>query len=119
MPQPLWPMFPADVMEINEVVSFAQREGTVYYFNGPMPVFSHAGQDRASFRMFTSQLVVTGNCTQAQIVRALGISATSRKRYVKRYRQEGAAGFFKAQAQAAGGAIPAIFAGQKALGGHD
>jgi len=112
-------MFPADVMEINELVSFAKRAGTVCYFNGPMPVFSHAEQDRASFRMFTSQLVVNGNCTQAQIVRALGISATSRKRYVKRYRQEGAAGFFKAQAQAAGGAIPAIFAGQKALGGHD
>jgi hypothetical protein len=42
MPQPLLPMFPADVTEINDLVSFAKREGTVYYFNGPMPVFSHA-----------------------------------------------------------------------------
>jgi len=91
-------MFPADVTEINEQVSFAKREGTVYYFNGPMPVFSHPETDRASFRMFTSQLVVNDNCTQAEIVRAFGISAISMKRYVKRYRQSGAAGFFKGRA---------------------
>lgn len=88
-------MFPADVTEINPQVSFAKREGTVYYFNGPMPVFSHAESDRASFAMFTSQMVVNGNCTQAQIVRALGISTISMKRYVKRYRQNGTAGFFR------------------------
>ena len=91
-------MFPSDVTEINSLMSFARREGTLYYFNGPMPVFSHAESDRPSFRMFTSQLVVNGNCTQAQIVRAFGISAISMKRYVKQYRQSGAAGFFKARA---------------------
>jgi hypothetical protein len=98
MPQPLLPMFPSDVTEINDLVSFAKREGTVYYFNGPMPVFSHEETDRASFRMFTSQLVINGNCTQAQIVRAFGISAISMKRYVKRSRLSGAAGFFKGRA---------------------
>jgi transposase-like protein len=98
MPQPLLPMFPADVTEINDVVSFAKREGTVYYFNGPMPVFSHAESDRASCRMFTSQMVINGNCTQAQLVRAFGISVISMKRYVKQYRQSGAAGFFKVRA---------------------
>jgi hypothetical protein len=90
-------MFPADVTEINEVVSFAKRAGTVYYFNGPMPVFSHPEQDRASVRMFSSQLVVNGHCTQAEVVRALGISAISMKRYVKQYRQAGAAGFFQSR----------------------
>ena len=98
MPQPLLPMFPSDVTEINELVSFAKREGTVYYFNGPMPVFSHAETDRASFRMFTSQLVIHDNCTQAEIVRAFGISAISMKRYVKQYRQGGAGGFFQGRA---------------------
>jgi transposase-like protein len=86
------------VTEINQQVSFAKRKGTVYYFNGPMPVFSHEESDRASFRMFTSQLVINGNCTQAQIVRAFGISAISMKRYVKRYRESGTAGFFKGRA---------------------
>jgi transposase-like protein len=98
MPQPLLPMFPADVTAINELVSFAKRDGTVYYFNGPMPVFSHLETDRASFRMFTSQLVANDNCTQAQIVRAFGISAISMKRYVKQYREKGLAGFFKGRA---------------------
>jgi len=87
-------MFPADVTEINPLMSFAKREGTVYYFNGPMPVFSHAESDRASFAMFASQMVVNGNCRQAEVVRAFGISAISVKRYVKRYRQSGTAGFF-------------------------
>jgi DNA invertase Pin-like site-specific DNA recombinase len=61
-------------------------------------VFSHAQADRASFRMFTSQLVVNGNCTQMEIVRAFGISAISMKRYVKKYRKEGVTGFFKTRA---------------------
>ena len=91
-------MFPADVTAINDLVAFAKREGTVYYFHGPLPVFSHAESDRASFRMFTSQMAVNGNCTQAQLVRAFGISAISMKRYVKQYRQGGAAGFFKVRA---------------------
>jgi transposase-like protein len=95
MTQPMLPLFPADVTEINELVAFAQREDTVYYFNGPMPVFSHAASDRAAFRMFTSQLVVNGNCTQAELVRAFGISAISMKRYVKQYRQGGAKAFFR------------------------
>lgn len=95
MPQTLLPMFPSDVTEINEAVSFAKREGTVFYFSGMMPVYSHAESDRASFRMYTSQLVINGNCTQAEIVRAFGISAISMKRYVKLYRREGTAGFFK------------------------
>lgn len=91
-------MFPSDVTEINPLVSFAKRDGTVFYFNGPMPVFSHSEEDRPSFRMFTSQLVVNGNCTQAQIVRAFGISAISMKRYVKQYRLAGTASFFKSRA---------------------
>ena len=95
MAQPMLPMFASDVTEINPLMSFAKREGTVYYFNGPMPVFSHAESDRASFAMFASQMVVNGNCRQAEIVRAFGISAISVKRYVKRYRQSGAAGFFR------------------------
>src|SRR2546425_4324855 len=95
MPQPHLPLFPADVTSLNPHVSFAKREGRVYYFNGPMPVFSHDEKDYASFRMFTSQLVEDGNCTQAEIVRAFGISTISMKRYVKKYREGGPARFFQ------------------------
>ena len=94
MPEPFLPLFPADVTEINRHVCFAKREGRIYYFNGPMPVFSHEEKDLASFRMFTSQLVHDGNCSQAEIARAFGVSAISLKRYVKKFREEGIKGFY-------------------------
>lgn len=94
MPQMLLPIFPVEATPINNVVSFAKREGTVYYFHGCQPVFSHAEQDLKSFRMFTSQLAVNGICKQAEMVRAFGISAISMKRHVKKYRQGGAAAFY-------------------------
>jgi transposase len=97
MPQALLPIFPSDATQINELVSCAKRDGTVFYFNGALPVFSHSEGDRASFKMFTSQLVVHGSCSQSEIVQALGISAISMKRYVKQYRLGGAASFFKSR----------------------
>jgi transposase len=97
MPQALLPIFPSDATQINELVSFSKRDGTVYYFNGALPVFSHAEADRASFKMFVSQLVVHASCTQSEVVRAFGVSAISIKRYVKRYRKEGVASFFKSR----------------------
>lgn len=94
MPQTLLPIFPAEATPINNVVSFAKREGTVYYFYGCQPVFTHGERDLKSFRMFTSQLAVNGTCKQAEIVRAFGISAISMKRYVKKYREGGAEAFY-------------------------
>jgi hypothetical protein len=46
MPQPLLPLFHSDATQINELVSFAKRDGTVYYFNGALPVSSHARRYR-------------------------------------------------------------------------
>jgi transposase-like protein len=94
LPQILLPIFPAEATPINNVVSFAKREGMVYYFHGCQPVFTHDEHDLKSFRMFTSQLAVNGTCKQVEIVRAFGISAISMKRYVKKYRQGGAAAFY-------------------------
>jgi DNA invertase Pin-like site-specific DNA recombinase len=89
MAQMVLPSFPSESTAINDVVSFCKRDGTVYYFHGSMPIFMHQEEDMRSFRMFTSQLVVNGNCSQAEIVRAFGISVISMKRYVKRYRTGG------------------------------
>jgi DNA invertase Pin-like site-specific DNA recombinase len=86
MPQMLLPLFPADATSINELVGFCRRDDFVYYFNGQMPIFSHHVNDLKSFRLITSQLV---------LVRAFRVSKISVKRYVKRYREEGAEGFFK------------------------
>jgi len=94
MPQTLLPVYPSDATPINDLISFCKRDGAVYYFHGALPVFSHAESDMKSFRMFTSQLVVNGNCTQAEVVRAFGISAISMKRYVKKFRAGGSNAFF-------------------------
>jgi transposase len=94
MPQARLPIFPEGAQGINRTVAFEKREGIVYYFNGLMPVFQHEEKDGATFHLFMSQLVVNGNCTQMEIVRAFGISAISMKRQVKKYREQGAAGFY-------------------------
>jgi predicted transcriptional regulator len=97
MPQMLLPMFPGEATSINPLLGFCRKDDMVYYFNGMMPIFSHAVSDLKSFRLITSQLIVNGNATQKDIVDAFGISPISVKRYVKIYRQEGPSGFFKSR----------------------
>lgn len=94
MPQTRLPFFPEDIELINEYIGFQNKGGTVYYFNGMMPIFQHPEDDYASFRLFTSQLVVNGNVKQMDIVRAFGVSKVSVKRWVKKYRERGAEAFF-------------------------
>jgi transposase len=76
---------------------FECRDGRVTYFHGQMPVFSHAEDDSRTFRMITSQFVVNGNATQADIVRAFGVTSISVKRSVKTFRRRGSAGFYSAR----------------------
>lgn len=94
MPQILLPFFPEDMTYINSYIGFQKRNGIVFYFNGMMPVYQHPEADIESFRFFTSQIVVNGNATQAEIVKAFGVSSISVKRWVKKYRTQGARGFF-------------------------
>ena len=93
--QTLLPIFPTESTRINEVLSFEKREGTVWYLHGCMPVFSHSEKDYASFNMYTSQLVVLGQCRQVEIVKAFGVSTISVKRHVKKYGEGGPGMFFK------------------------
>lgn len=94
MPQLQLPIFPAGSTLITPSLAFECRDGRVTYFNGQMPVFSHAQNDSRTFRMITSQFVENGNATQADIVRAFGVSDASVKRAVKTYRERGAGGFY-------------------------
>jgi transposase-like protein len=48
----------------------------------------------ATFRLFSTQLVINGNATQAEISRAFGVPLVTVKRYVKLYREAGAGAFF-------------------------
>ncbi len=94
MPQTRLPFFPENIELINIYIGVIKKNGTVFYFNGAMPVYQHSEDDYASFRLFTTQLVVNGNATQAEIVRAFDVSSSSVKRWVKKYREKGPAAFF-------------------------
>jgi transposase-like protein len=96
MPQEFIPFF-SDSGEgyISDLLSFQKHDGSVYYFHGAHPVFSHPEDDQKSFRLITSQFVVNGRCRQVDIVRAFGVSPISVKRSVKKYREGGAAAFFQ------------------------
>lgn len=95
MPQKLLPIFPGDSTAINPFLGFSLNGVMVYYFNGMMPIFSHAVDDHNAFRLITSQLIDNGVATQKDIVEAFGVSPISVKRNLKIYRQEGWGGFFK------------------------
>jgi transposase len=94
MPQLQLPIFPKGVTHITNQLAFKKEDGQVTYFNGIMPVFSHAESDIATFRMITSQFYVTGHVKQSDIIRAFGVTSISVKRSVKIYREKGPKGFY-------------------------
>jgi transposase-like protein len=94
MPQVQLPIFPDGVTHISSEIAFERREGKVCYFNGHLPVFIHDCEDLATFRLFSSQLVINGNASQSEISRAFGVPLVTVKRYVKLYRAGGTRAFF-------------------------
>jgi transposase len=102
MPQVQLPIFPAGSVEINRELACRVEGERVVYFNGHLPVFAHAKSDLASFRLFTSQLIVQGSATQGHVAKAFGVPLVAIKRATKLYREQGPAGFFVARARREG-----------------
>jgi hypothetical protein len=98
MPQLHLPLFPAGVTHITNELAFEKRDGKIAYFNGHMPVFAHAEDDIATFRMITSQFCENGYTKQSDIIRAFGVTSISVKRAVKLYRERGTKGFYSPRA---------------------
>lgn len=94
MPQVQLPIFPAGSVEINRDLACRTEAEQVVYYNGHLPIFTHAKSDLASFRLFTSQLIVQGSATQGHVAKAFGVPLIAIKRATKLYRQRSAAGFF-------------------------
>ncbi len=69
MPQLQLPMFPAGLTPINNNVAFECETGEVVYVHGHLPVFQHRSDDIESFRLFTSQLILTGAARQVEIAK--------------------------------------------------
>jgi hypothetical protein len=89
-------------VEINRVLACRTEGDQVIYYNGHLPVFTHAKSDLASLRLLTSQLIVQGSATQGHVAKAFGVPLVAIKRATKLYRQRGAAGFFVAKARREG-----------------
>lgn len=102
MPQLQLPVFPEGTTAINPDLAYERRADQVVYFNGHLPVFTHTTEDIASFRLFTTQLIVNGTATQGQIVTACGVPLTTVKRCCRLYRERGASAFFKPPARRQG-----------------
>jgi len=102
MPQVQLPVFPEGTTLINSDLGFIRQGQEVVYINGHLPVFTHEVNDLASFRLITTQLIVNGTATQSEIVKAFGVPERTIKRYCQKYRQEGAAGFYKPAARRRG-----------------
>ena len=94
MPQALLPLIPSGATQLSDLISVFCQDGKWTYFCGVQPVFEHPEDDRQSFRMFTAQLCCRGACTQAQIIRAFGVSKNSVLRSVAKYLEEGIDGFY-------------------------
>ena len=94
------PLFPPELTFINRQISFQKKDGKIYYFHGLFPLFSHEESDLQSFRLITSQLVVSGNVKQIEIAKAFGVTYISVKRSVSTLRNKGPEGFFKKEAKA-------------------
>ena len=95
MPQLQLPIFPHGTTPINDELAFERRADQVTYFNGHLPVFTHAVKDVAAFRLYTTQLMINGTASQGEIVRAFGVPLVTVKRCVKRYRQRGSGAFYQ------------------------
>jgi hypothetical protein len=95
VPQLQLPIFPQGLTSITEDLAFQREDGKVVYFHGLMPVFQHDEKDLRSFRMFTSQLIANGTARQRDIEQAFGVPLATVKRYMKVYREQGTAGFFR------------------------
>ncbi len=97
MPQLQLPIFPAGVTEINSRIAVQNEAGRVCYIHGHLPVFQHEEQDVQSFRMFTSQMIVSGTVKPKEIVKTFGVPMVTVKRYVKLYRDHGSKGFYESK----------------------
>lgn len=107
MPQVQLPIFPAGSVEINRDLAARCEGDQVIYYNGHLPVFTHAKTDLASFRLFTSQLIVQGSATQGHIAKAFGVPLVAIKRATRIFRERGASGFFRPKARREGSRLDA------------
>ncbi|WP_221902068.1 putative transposase [Bathymodiolus platifrons methanotrophic gill symbiont] len=81
MAQRQLPMFPEGSTEVTHDLAFEKRDGSVTYFYGSLPVFTHNENDAASFKMITAQFYINGYVKQMDIVRVYNGQQTKLPRH--------------------------------------
>ena len=71
MPQVQLPLFPVGTTAINRELGFVRGPEQVVYYNGHLPVYTHPPDDLASFRFFSTQLIINGSATQLASLKLL------------------------------------------------
>jgi hypothetical protein len=80
---------------INSYVGVQKRNGSVYYFNGCFPFYSHSESNRDSFKNIVCQLICNGRATRSEISKAFQIPSRSISRWMAMYEKEGDGCFFR------------------------
>ena len=105
MPQLYLPIFPDGTQYINSKIGVYKKDGMVYYFNGSMPFAQHGIDNLASFKATISQLIDLELVKQVEVCKAFKVSKEGVKRWVKRYRKEGAGTFYQPKKTRKGGTV--------------
>jgi hypothetical protein len=90
----LLPLFTKDTRLLTPALGVRLHEGTVYYFIGSYPIYSHLETDLMHFRYITSNILLQGLCSNSDIVRVFEVSGDSVMRWKKILKEKGEASFF-------------------------
>jgi transposase-like protein len=107
-------MIPGGASPINGMLSvfYSTSDDSWQYSCGLIPLFVHAKNDHASFKLITAQLICQGACRIVDVSRAFGVPEISLKRRVKAFREKGAQAFFATERRVRGATVmsPAVIA---------
>lgn len=88
------PYFPREAKLISDRVGVYEKDHIVSYIVNGLPVYNHSSDDMKAFRFITSNFIAQGLCRQVDVQRCFGVSEDSVRRALKKYKEQGEAGFF-------------------------
>jgi transposase len=94
-----FPFFPSDAKMVSDELGVYEKDGIVQYIVNGLPVYSHAKDDLNAFRFITSNFIVQGRCSKAEVQRCFGVSEDSVHRAWKKFKEKGEEGFFGVDAR--------------------
>jgi hypothetical protein len=72
MPQLHLPLFPQGATEVTASLAFKREADQITYYHGSLPVFTHAADDLASFRMITASFALVAMSNKPKLHAYLG-----------------------------------------------